>query len=169
MCGLGGIALSLGLLPGCVERRMTIVSDPPGAAVIVNGKDIGAAPVDVPSKMFMYYGDYDITLLRDGFEPALIRQAVPKPWYQCFPLDFVSENLVPWHIHDKRLFSYQLQPPAMMPPENLLERANDQRMRARTIVPATPIAETVPVPRPPQPEELPPPARLGTPIVEPPQ
>jgi hypothetical protein len=157
--------LALGLLAGCVERRMTIVSDPPGAAVIVNGKDIGAAPADVPSKMFVYYGDYNITLLRDGYEPLLIRQPVPKPWYECFPLDFVSENLVPWHIQDKRLFSYQLLPPAVVPPENLLDRASNQRQRARTIVPMPPMAE-IGAPGQPPLEELPPPARLQPPMPE---
>jgi len=162
-----GLAVGLGFLAGCVERRMTIVSDPPGAAVIVNGKDIGAAPVDVPSKMFVYYGDYDITLLRDGYEPALIRQAVTRPWYQCFPLDFVSENLIPWHIHDRRVFTYQLTPPAMVPTENLLDRANSQRERARMIVPVGPVAE-VSVPGQAPLEELPPPARLGAPQVDPP-
>ncbi len=35
---------ALGLLSGCVERRYTIRSDPPGATVIVNGEEIGPAP-----------------------------------------------------------------------------------------------------------------------------
>lgn len=144
---------------------MTIVTDPPGAAVIVNGKEVGAAPVDVPSKLFTYYGDYDITLLRDGYEPALIRQSVPAPWYQCFPLDFVSENLIPWHIHDRRVFTYQLQPALVVPAENLLERATLQRERARMIVPAPSPDAVAPGPDQPLPV-LPPPARLDPPVIE---
>ncbi len=159
------ILLSMLVVVGCVERRMTIVTDPPGAAVIVNGKEIGAAPVDVPSKMFTYYGDYEITLLRDGYEPALIRQSVPAPWYQWWPLDFVSENLIPWHIHDRRVFTYQLQPALVIPAENLLERASLQRERARAIVPAMPSA--IPAPEAEQPlPVLPPPARLDPPVIE---
>jgi hypothetical protein len=157
-----GRAGSIGLVlllaaAGCVERRMTIVSDPPGAAVIVNGKDIGAAPVDVPSKLFTYYGDYDIVLLRDGYDPALIRQSVSPPWYQYFPLDFVSENLIPWTIRDRRVFTYRLQPAAIVPAGDLLERARMQRERARAIVPVPEEAGA---------DELPPPARLDPPVVE---
>ncbi len=33
------------ILTGCVERRYTIRSDPPGALVVVNGEEIGRAGV----------------------------------------------------------------------------------------------------------------------------
>ena len=49
---------------GCVERRYTIRSNPPGALVYVNGEEIGTTPV---SRSFTYYGDRDITLIQDGF------------------------------------------------------------------------------------------------------
>jgi hypothetical protein len=53
----------------------------------------------------------------------------------------------------------------MVPTENLLDRANSQRERARMIVPAGPVAE-VGVPGQAPLEELPPPARLGAPQVD---
>ena len=53
-----GLATGLGSLSGCVERRYTIRTDPPGALVIVNGEEIGPTPV---SRSFIYYGDRKIT------------------------------------------------------------------------------------------------------------
>ena len=47
-------------LSGCVERRYTIRTDPPGATVVVNGEEIGPSPA---SKSFIYYGDRKITLI----------------------------------------------------------------------------------------------------------
>jgi hypothetical protein len=112
---------------------MTILSDPPGAIVWVNGREVGATPVDVPSDMFIYYGDYDITLVMDGFEPLKVRQAVPSPWYEYFPIDFFSENVVPWHTKDHRVFTYQLAPARIVPREELLRNANLQRSRGQGI------------------------------------
>jgi hypothetical protein len=156
ICSLLGLALAL----GCVERRMTVVSDPPGAVVSVNGKPVGAAPVDVPSNLFLYYGDYDLMLVRDGFEPLLVKQPVPAPWYEYFPLDFVSENLIPWHIKDTRVFSYQLSPAIKVPPDEVLDRAAAQREHVKMILPpAFPPPDAAPAP-----EELPPPARLENPV-----
>jgi len=115
---------------GCVDRRMTILSDPPGALVRVNGYDLGAAPVDVPSDKFVYYGHYEIELIKDNYEPLRVRQAVPPPWYERFPLDFISENLVPWRIKDHRIYSYTLAPPQPMVSEQVLQNAEAFRGQA---------------------------------------
>jgi hypothetical protein len=139
----------LGLLAGCVERRMTIVSHPPGALVTVNGVELGNAPVDVPSHLFIYYGCYDIKLVRDGYDPLLVRQAVPPPWYEWVPIDFISENLIPWHINDKRVFFYEMVPSQILPTEYLLDKANARRSQGQTIGPPEPTIG-------PQPGELPP-------------
>ncbi len=133
---------------------MTVVSDPPGAAVTVNGHDIGATPVDVPSHLFIYYGDYDIKLFKDGYEPLLVKQAVPRPWYQFPGLDFFSENLVPWHIKDRHLFSYALSPNRLVPTDELLGNANGLRGRGQTIGPPAESPAGVP-------------ARLGTSLLDP--
>lgn len=147
------LILCLGLA-GCVERRMTIVSDPPGAAVTVNGHDIGVTPVDVPSHLFIYYGNYDFKLFKDGYEPQLVKQAVPAPWYQCPGLDFFSENVVPWHIKDRHVFTYQLVPNTIVPTDTLVGNANNLRDRGQTIGPAF--------------EAMPPsPARLGNALLDP--
>ena len=94
--------LAASLLPtaGCVQRRMTIRSNPPGALVYVDDYQIGTTPV---STDFIYYGTRKIRLVKDGYETLTVRQPFPIPWYEIFPLDFVTENLWPWEIRDERV------------------------------------------------------------------
>jgi PEGA domain-containing protein len=153
------LCLAVGLIAGCVERRMTIVSDPPGAAVTLNGHLIGATPVDVPSSLFEYYGNYDITLVADGYEPLTVRQPVPPPWYGYPFIDFFSENVVPYHYHDRRVFTYQLSAGKIVSPDELLKSANVGRARGQGIGVPAPISTTPPA-------ETPPPVRLNTPVPE---
>src|SRR5205085_4017228 len=98
--GRGALLLAAMLaagMTGCVERRMLIVSDPPGATVFVNGENVGLSPASVP---FTYYGKYDITCVRDGYETTTEKQPVRRPWYEFFPMDFVAEVLYPGHVQD---------------------------------------------------------------------
>ena len=112
---------------GCVDRRLTIVSDPPGALVTVNQRDIGAAPVDVPSELFVYDGVYDIVLRKDGYETLHVRQELKPPWYLRFPLDFFAEVLWPFTIRYHQELVYQLQPPRAVSRETLLRSAQELR------------------------------------------
>ncbi len=48
---------------GCVERTITITSDPPYALVWLNDEEIGRTPVTVP---FTFYGKYDVRLIHEG-------------------------------------------------------------------------------------------------------
>src|SRR5262249_3082859 len=84
-------------LTGCVERRMLIVSDPPGATVFVNGENVGLSPASVP---FTYNGKYDVTLVRDGYQTKTYEAVVPRRWFEFFPIDFGAEVLYPGHIQD---------------------------------------------------------------------
>jgi hypothetical protein len=49
---------STGLL-GCVERTISITSEPEGALVYLNDEEVGRTPVSVP---FTFYGVYDVRL-----------------------------------------------------------------------------------------------------------
>ena len=73
-----GLAVGAGGLPGCVERRYTIRTDPPGALAIVNGEEIGPTPV---SRSFTYYGDREITLMLDGYKTKTLIQPIAAPWW----------------------------------------------------------------------------------------
>jgi PEGA domain-containing protein len=127
-----GVFLVVGLcvcLPGCVRRRMTIRSNPPGAFVYVDNYPIGTTPV---STNFTHYGTRSVRLVKDGFETQTVQERIAAPWYQIPPLDFISENLVPGEIRDHRTLSYQMQPQMVVPSDVLLDRAEDLRGRAGT-------------------------------------
>lgn len=126
-----GWVLALGMLcavqSGCVHRRMTIRTNPPGAVVYVDDYEIGTTPVATD---FVYYGTRKIRLVKDGCETQTVMQKIPAPWYQIPPLDFISENLVPGEIRDHRTLNYQMQPQMIVPTERLLDRAEGLRARA---------------------------------------
>jgi hypothetical protein len=127
-CPAVGLAL-LGLLlctlsAGCVERRMTVRTNPPGALLYVDDYEIGTTPV---STNFTYYGTRKIRLVKDGYETLTLMQPIPAPWYEYTPADFVAENLVPGQIRDQRTLDFQLKPQVVVPTEQLLSRAEQLR------------------------------------------
>jgi hypothetical protein len=118
------------LLSGCVERRYTIRSDPPGATVIVNGEEIGPTPA---SKSFVYYGDREITLMLDGYETKTLIQPIKAPWWDNLFTEFFTENIVPVTMRDEREFKYQLTPAESPPKGELRDRAEGLRNEARVL------------------------------------
>lgn len=115
---------------GCVHRRMTIRSDPPGALVEVDGKSLGLTPVKTD---FTYYGTREITLSMPGYETLTVQQPVPPPWYQVFPFEFFADNLLPVGVTNRHDFAYQMRPRrAGLDAENqLLDRAWGFRSQAQ--------------------------------------
>ncbi len=111
-------------VPGCVRRRMTVHSNPPGVAVYVDDQQIGTTPV---STDFTYYGTRKIQLIKDGYETLTVQQPFHAPWYQWPPLDFISENLSPWRHRDDHLLNFQLEPQRIPSGEELLDRAQGLR------------------------------------------
>jgi hypothetical protein len=139
--GAGWLAalVCLAGVTGCVERRFVITTDPPGA-IVYDEKHLplAAAPAD---RQFTYYGTYRFTIVRDGYQTLVVDEHVRPPWYEIFPLDFVSEILVPLTISDVRRFHYSLQPAQLIPPESVLGEAMPLREKAKTIgVPLPPKA-----------------------------
>lgn len=126
------IVVSLGVLAcglsGCVERRYTIRTDPPGALAIVNGEEIGPTPV---SRSYTYYGPREITLIADGYQTQTLIQPIERPWYDNYITEFFSENVIPWTIRDEREFVYKLQPATVPPAEDLNARAESLRRGAQ--------------------------------------
>jgi hypothetical protein len=114
---------------GCVQRRMIVRSNPPGAVVYIDDYEIGTTPV---AANFTYYGTRKIRLVKNGFETLTVMQPVPSPWYQILPLDFITENLIPGKIHDTRTFDYPLVPQLVVPSEQLLDRAEGLRRETRS-------------------------------------
>jgi hypothetical protein len=129
----GASILALACLPGCVERRYTIRTNPPGALAIVNEEEIGATPV---SKSFTYYGTRKITLVADGYQTQQILQPVNAPWWDNSVTDFFTENFLPFTLRDEREFTYNLIP-ATVPESNDLV-ARGQQLRQEGQVPLKP-------------------------------
>jgi len=100
------LLISLGL-SGCVKRAILIQSDPPGAAVKINGQDAGVTPIE---HEFITHGRYRFTLSKPGFQEVTAREWVKAPWHQWIPLDFVTELLLPIRFDDRHAFHYRLQP-----------------------------------------------------------
>lgn len=105
-----------------------VQSNPPGAMVLVEGREIGYTPTAVD---FTYYGTREITLIKDGYETSTQLVPVRAPWYQWPGVDFFSDNLLPFRVTDRRTASFDLQPKQMVPNQELLNRGQMLRSEAQ--------------------------------------
>lgn len=151
---------------GCVQRRMTVRTNPPGALLYVDDYEIGTTPISLP---FTYYGTRKVRLVKDGYETLTLMQSIPPPWYEFFPLDFVAENCVPGQIRDRRVLDYQLRPQAIVPTDQLLARAEELRRGAHMVPGAMMPSPTgmAPLQPPIGPEVVPAPEGVGGQLVHP--
>ncbi len=116
-------------LTGCVERRYTIRTDPPGALIIANGEPIGVSPV---SKSFTFYGDRSIRIIKEGYETKDIVQPIKAPWFDNLATEFFTENLIPYTFRDDVEFNYKLEPAQSADENALTARAEATRLDAQT-------------------------------------
>jgi PEGA domain len=115
---------------GCVERRYTIRTDPPGATVIVNGEEIGPSPV---SKSFVFYNDRTITMVLDGYQTKTVIQPIDAPWWDNLFSEFFTENFLPVFLRDEREFTYELEPFRATRQGELRDRAENLRKQAQDL------------------------------------
>jgi hypothetical protein len=108
-------------LAGCVERQMTIASDPPGAKLYYNNRYVGETPVTFH---FTYYQAPDLRLEKDGYETLRVVQKVKPPVYERLPFDLFAEA-APLTLYDRVSFSYMLTRQVDAEPQALVDRAND--------------------------------------------
>ncbi len=116
------IALMCFTATGCVRRTISITSEPTGALVWLNGREVGRTPVTVD---FLYYGEYDVQLVADGFEPLITTGKADAPIWDVVPFDLVSE-VTPGEKHSRIAWHYQMMP-RNDDPQLLLERARELR------------------------------------------
>lgn len=101
------IAAAAAALPGCVERKMLIRSDPPGALITLDGKPIEArTPAEIP---FDFGGTRDVTLSAPGHKVLEGTATLEDPWFTYFPLDVFAEFLWPGTIEDVQAFDFRLE------------------------------------------------------------
>ena len=114
---------SITLLAGCTSRAIVVTSEPPGALVTLNGVEVGRTPLEVG---FRYYGQYDLRLRKDGYEPLAAAPWANPPWYEYPPLDLV---LLPVPLRTTVRWHYDLVPASIEQDarDQLIERAEQMR------------------------------------------
>ncbi|GMU84528.1 MAG: hypothetical protein AMXMBFR47_43970 [Planctomycetota bacterium] len=124
--GLAALAASLAS-GGCVERVMKISTTPTGARVFINDEEVGLSPVKVS---FVWYGDYDIVIRKQGYETLKTHSRLEAPWYQYPVVDLVAETMIPTMIRDEHVLPDFVLTPAEIPPSaELVGRATEMRDR----------------------------------------
>jgi len=118
------VVLCLFLVTGCVERQLTINTEPPGAVVSLNDEEIGESPVTVS---FEWYGDYNVRISKEGYETMNTHRLLKGPWYDKFPFDFFAQVLYPKRIVDEYEWVFQLEPKKQPTREALIEQAENIR------------------------------------------
>jgi hypothetical protein len=130
---LGSLALILAVLTnagGCIERILTVQTDPPGALVELNNQEMGRTPV---SRDFTWYGTYDLTIRLEDYQTLKTAAKVWAPIYEWIPLDLITE-LLPFPFKDHHTLNYTLvpEPPASQPSPGILDRAAELRGEMET-------------------------------------
>jgi len=127
--GLGGMAVVCAALAvGCIERTVSINTEPQGATVFLNDEEVGKTPLKVP---FTWYGDYDIVIRKPGYQTIRTNHNIRTPWYETPGIDVFTECLIPITVHDDHVLeTYTLLP--QQPPERdeLLKSADEARAEA---------------------------------------
>lgn len=124
---LGLLCMLVLVLGGCIQRRIVVTSQPPGALVWINDVEIGRTPAETS---FTFYGAYDVRLEMPGFEPVHTSRRTKAPMHEYPGPDLIAsalpkkfETVIEWH--------FDLVPTTSEDPERaeaeLLDRARDLR------------------------------------------
>ena len=119
------------VLCGCVERKLTIVTEPSEAIVWLNDEEIGATPVTVN---FNWYGDYRVQITKEGYETLNTHQLLKRPLHDIPPFDFFAEVLWPGRIVDNYEWKFNLAPYKQPDAAELIKKAEAMRNRAESEV-----------------------------------
>ncbi len=109
------------ILGGCVERNLTINTEPQGAMVVLNDEEIGNSPVTVS---FEWYGDYNVRVSKEGFETLKTHRKLKAPWYDGFPFDFLT-LLNPERTVDEYEWTFELEPKKEVSRKELIQKAQE--------------------------------------------
>jgi hypothetical protein len=118
-------------LTGCVERKLTINTQPQGALVELNDEEIGTTPVTVN---FNWYGHYNVRIEKPGFETLNTHRNLKAPIHDTFGLDFITGVLWPGQIVDEYEWTFKLSPYIPAERETLIRDAYQMRHRTLTEV-----------------------------------
>lgn len=100
---VGGTAL---LCSGCLERTICVTTEPPGALVWINDIEVGRTPLETD---FTFYGDYDVRVRREGYEPIVTHAKADTPLQELPGIDLLAEA-APVRFHNRVLWHWSLTP-----------------------------------------------------------
>lgn len=121
------IAAMLSLVfAGCVERTLTINSNPSDATVVLNDEEVGQTPVTVS---FNWYGDYNVRLIKPGYQTLATHKELKGPWYDKFPFDFFAGVLNPFKIVNSHQWAFDLQQAQPANTDELIKKAQDMKQQ----------------------------------------
>ncbi|MBS3763722.1 MAG: PEGA domain-containing protein [Planctomycetes bacterium] len=119
---------------GCVERKINIRSTPSGADVWLDENYIGETPVQYS---FEHYGRRRIRVgpVRDEKKQIQWKSverlvSIKAPWYEYFPIDFLSEVVWPGRITDEHEFQFRLEKAREAPAYFGADRAEEVKDKA---------------------------------------
>ena len=107
-------------LTGCVERKLTINTEPPGAIVTLNDEEIGTSPVTVG---FEWYGDYDVRIAKPGYETLKTHRNLKAPLHDKFPIDFLAQCINPQRIVNSYEWTFALEEKKPVDKDELIKEA----------------------------------------------
>ena len=111
-------------LGGCVERKLTINTEPQGALVMLNDEQIGESPTTVD---FEWYGHYNIRISKEGYETLKTHRELKSPWYDEIPFDFFAQIVYPGRIVDSYEWTFELSPKRQISRDELIQNAREAK------------------------------------------
>ncbi|MFA5238105.1 MAG: PEGA domain-containing protein [Phycisphaerae bacterium] len=117
-----GLLIASVFLTGCVERKLTINTQPQGAIVVLNDEEVGTSPVTVS---FEWYGDYNVRITKEGFETLKTHRNLKGPWYDKMPFDFFAQIVNPRRIVNSYEWTFTLETQTQPDREELLKSAQE--------------------------------------------
>jgi len=111
---------------GCVEQKMTITSDPPGALVRVSDEEVGTTPVTIA---WVHPGDYEFILIRPGYQTKVDHANLRPHWYQLPVLDFLAAISPVRHV-DHRYVHFTMEQLVLPDDADLVTQGLEMRERA---------------------------------------
>jgi hypothetical protein len=130
-------------LSGCLQRRIRVVTNPPGATVWLNDTEIGQGPTETA---FTFFGGYDVRIAKEGYHTLTTTRDAVAPWYEYPGIDLIVVAL-PWTVETRLDWEFTLEPVIPGDPgarDALLERASAMRRELGADQPADPMGPPTP-------------------------
>jgi hypothetical protein len=124
-CIISTLMTCIVAITGCVERKLTVNSEPEGALVYLNNLEVGRTPI---TREFTWYGNADVQLRKEGYATLKTDKQITAPWWQWPPIDFFAEVL-PLRLKDERTIAFTMTPATTQDtePTVLIDRATQLR------------------------------------------